>query len=107
VRNIVEERAEARAATESDADGLRAIVVAAQARDLAAHEALVVRFRDLAVGYAYDPCPALSDAALYHVGRGNVGFALQLEQIGYGYFCGAFIVIAWAARDGRVLPLAH
>jgi hypothetical protein len=30
-------------------------------------------------------------AASYHVNRGNVDYAMSLEQIGYQYGCGAFI----------------
>jgi hypothetical protein len=44
-----------------------------------------------AVADAYNPCPSLFLAATYHVNRGNVDYAMSLEQIGYKYGCGAFI----------------
>ena len=46
---------------EGEGDGLPSVVRCAQAGDLAAFEALVVRFQDLAVGYAY---ARLGDLAL-------------------------------------------
>ena len=53
MRSDIGEQREEEQPIEADADELRPVVVRARAGDLAAYEALVVRFQDLAVGYAY------------------------------------------------------
>jgi RNA polymerase sigma factor (sigma-70 family) len=53
VRSDIAEPAGAERPIEHGVDDLRSVVGRAQGGDLAAYEALVVRFQDLAVGYAY------------------------------------------------------